>query len=78
MVQPAESCKGSRSCRLLGEEDTLAVMSSTSQVCKGKELPAGEDKGGNCDGHSGMLGFGRQGMQPRKWFASVDAGRRIK
>lgn len=55
------------------------MMSSTSQVCRGKDLPASEDTGGSCDGHSGMPGFGRQGMQPRKEFMSVDASeRRIK
>lgn len=53
-------------------------MTSISQVCKAKELPAGEDTGGNCNGHSGMLGFGRQRMQTRKGFVSVRAGRRIK
>lgn len=66
MVQPAESCKGVSSCRLLGDEDTLTVMSSTSQVCRGKELPAGEDTEGSCGGHSGMPGFGRQGIEPKK------------
>lgn len=36
MVQPAESCKGSGSCRLLGDEDTSTVMSSTSQSAGAK------------------------------------------
>ena len=76
MVSPAESCKRSGSCRLLGDEDTLSATSSASQVCRGKELPACRDTRGNCDGHSAMLGFGRQGMQPRNGFVSGDAGRR--
>lgn len=70
MVQPAEL----GSCRLQ-DKDTLTALSSTSQVCRGKELPAGDDTGGSCDGHSAMLHFGRQGMQPRKGFVSVDAGK---
>lgn len=62
----------------LGHEDTLTGMASVSQVCRAKELPAGEDAGGSCNGHSGMPGFGRQRTQPRKGFVSVNAGRRIK
>lgn len=74
-----DHCSSSKnSCRLLGHMDTLIVMASVLQVCRAKELPAGEDTGGSCNGHSGMLSFERQRMQPRKGFVSVNAGRRIK
>lgn len=62
----------------LGHKDTLTMVASVSQVCRAKELPAGDNTGGSCNGHSGMLGFSRQRMQPKKGFVSLNAGRRIK
>lgn len=50
----------------LAHKDSLTMIASVSQVCRAKELPAGEDTGGSCKDHSGMLGFGRQRMQAKK------------